>query len=98
MLPKKIKLGGCTVEIKHLSTDQMNEKEGEFNYEKQTIHVRNHMDEGRKEQVFVHELLHAMTDFTGLADTLESEQEEDIVNRLAPILHTFLKDNELWFK
>lgn len=99
MIPKKVKLGGCMIEVKELTRDQMDgEVEGKFKHEDQQIQISSHMNDDRKEQIFTHEMLHAMTDFTGLAATMDTELEEDIVNRLAPVLHTFLKDNGLWFK
>lgn len=44
-------------------------------------------------ETLMHELLHVLTDVTGLADEWDADTEETIVNRLAPALTRTLVDN-----
>lgn len=50
------------------------------------------MSQERKEQVFVHEMLHACFFEAGY-----TEQDEDAINRVSAILYQVLKDNAICF-
>jgi len=50
------------------------------------------MSESKKEQVFVHELVHAMWNEAGY-----NEQDDEMVNRLSIVLYQVLKHNDLKF-
>jgi hypothetical protein len=50
------------------------------------------MSPTRKNDVFVHELLHAIFSEAGYR-----EQDEDVINRVAHVLHGVLRDNDFGF-
>ncbi|WP_312507549.1 ImmA/IrrE family metallo-endopeptidase [Lysinibacillus sp.] len=66
---------------------------GQVLYAESTIDIDSSMSDSKKEQVFVHELLHAMLNEAGY-----DEQDEELVNRLAIVLYQVLKQNDLNFK
>lgn len=65
---------------------------GQVLYAETTIDIEPSMSESKKEQVFVHELVHAMLNEAGY-----DEQDEDMVNRLSIVLYQVLKQNDLKF-
>lgn len=67
---------------------------GSCSYEKTEITLLETLSEERKEDVFFHELTHAMFHEAGFDD-----HEEDVVNRLAKIVHQVVKENDFsWLK
>lgn len=56
-----------------------------------TIQIKSNLSDSRKEEVFVHELLHAV-----LFEAGYYEQDEGLVDRAAKVLHQVLKDNQLF--
>ncbi|WP_345803559.1 ImmA/IrrE family metallo-endopeptidase [Lysinibacillus sp. BS3] len=66
---------------------------GQVIYAESRIDIDSSMSESKKEQVFIHELVHAMLNEAGY-----DEQDEEMVNRLAIILYQVLRQNELKFK
>jgi hypothetical protein len=56
------------------------------------IHLDKKAAAGVVQETLLHEVLHAVTEFTGLDDNL-GESEEDFVNRLSPVLLQVLRDN-----
>lgn len=65
---------------------------GQVLYPESTIDIDSSMSQSKKEQVFVHELVHAMFNEAGY-----EEQDEEMVNRLAIVLYQVLKQNNLKF-
>lgn len=65
---------------------------GQVLYPESTIEIDSSMSQSKKEQVFVHELVHAMFNEAGY-----EEQDEEMVNRLAIVLYQVLKQNDLKF-
>ena len=61
-------------------------------YAETTIDIEPSMSESKKEQVFVHELVHAIFNEAGY-----DEQDEEMVNRLSIVLYQVLKQNDLKF-
>ena len=58
------------------------------------IEILNELSQERKNQVFVHELTHAM-----LNEANYKEHDEELVERLSIILHQVLKDNDFnWIR
>lgn len=65
---------------------------GQVLYAESVIDIEPSMSDSKKEQVFVHELVHAMMNEAGY-----DEQDEDLVNRFSIVLYQVLKQNELKF-
>ena len=65
---------------------------GQVLYAETTIDIEPSMSESKKEQVFVHELVHAIFNEAGY-----DEQDEEMVNRLSIVLYQVLKQNDLKF-
>lgn len=89
MIPSLIKVAGINYEI-----NEVENMENDFNclgqvlYTKGIIKVDSALAQDRKEQVFVHELLHACFYEAGI-----EEQDEDLINRVGIVLHQVLKEN-----
>ncbi|WP_416144919.1 ImmA/IrrE family metallo-endopeptidase [Planococcus koreensis] len=89
MIPTIVKVAGIEYKI-----NEVENMENEFNclgqilYTKGIIKIDSELTQDRKEQVFVHELLHACFYEAGI-----EEQDEDIVNRVGIVLHQVLKEN-----
>jgi hypothetical protein len=92
-LPKDVKVGGAVYTIKETEklTDHHN-LFGQVTYVDCEIELEANLPRERKEQVFVHEVLHAIFFEAGY-----EEQEEEEIRRVGLILHQFLKDNDLSF-
>ncbi|WP_404358486.1 ImmA/IrrE family metallo-endopeptidase [Cytobacillus firmus] len=91
MIPNKVKVGGIEYEI--IQIEKMEEQFnhlGQILYTKGIIKVDKELAPDRKEQVFIHELLHACFYEAGF-----EEQDEDMVNRLGIVLYHVIKDNHL---
>lgn len=85
----RYKVGGVYYDV--VEVDGLSEKEGLFGrvlYGSNLIEIDSRIAPGRKRQVIVHELQHALFYEAGFDD-----QDEDEVNRLAIVLHQFLVDN-----
>lgn len=65
---------------------------GQVLYAESRIDIDSSMSKTKKEQVFIHELVHAMFKESGY-----EEQDEDMVNRLSIVLYQVLKQNDLKF-
>lgn len=59
----------------------------------QTIVLEKNQGPDRLKVTYLHEHLHAMFSAAGLRDTVDYDDEEKIVGRLAPIMLLFLKEN-----
>jgi len=103
MLPKKVKVAGVVykIEEKELSPlSEMDKEEGFFQMgwcikPTTTIQVNSVMSKDKIKQTFVHEMVHALMQESGLDSNLENE--EDITNRLGLVLYQTLKDNDFSF-
>jgi predicted metallopeptidase len=93
MLPDKVNIAGIEYKVKEvLGLEQKHGLLGQVLYSITEIEIDNRLSKARKEQVFVHELLHACFYEAGYA-----EQEEDVVNRVSAVLYQVLKDNNICF-
>lgn len=63
---------------------------GYCDYEQLKIFIRSSLSEQKKKQVLAHELTHAI--FHGAGYTI---QDEDMVNRVAIVLHQVFKENDV---
>lgn len=89
----KIKVGGINYSINQVPYV---ENGGDRNFlgscssSKQLIELEEGMSKDRKEQILIHELVHAIFNECGF-----NEHDEDTVNRLGIVLHQVIKDNDL---
>ena len=96
MLPEKVKIGGMTYTVKEVvGLEQKHGIYGHILYGFCEIEIDNRIADDRKEEVFIHELIHACLNEAGYTDQSEME---DMVNRLALVLHQVLKDNKFQFE
>lgn len=94
MIPGKVRIAGIDYEVKHVNgLAQDHGLAGHILYTSASIRLDADLPEDRKEQVFVHEVLHGIFEEAGY-----DEQDEDMVNRLGKVLYQVLKDNELNFQ
>lgn len=93
MLPSKVNVAGIEYKVKEtLGLEQKHGLMGHVMYSTSEIEIDDRLSKERKEQVFVHELLHACFYEAGF-----NEQEEDMVNRVSAVLYQVLKDNDIRF-
>lgn len=86
----KVKVAGVTYTIE--TPDEIGDEPdnlGNCIYQKQLIRVKANMSQERREQTFIHELLHAIFFEAGYTDS----DYEEMVNRLSLVLYQVLKDN-----
>lgn len=93
MIPSTVKVAGITYSIEE--TEKLKERYdllGQILYQRGLIQLEKDLPSDRKEQVFVHEILHACFYEAGF-----EEQDEDMINRLGIVLYQVLKQNNLYF-
>ena len=92
---RKLKVGGIDydVSIKDLSQfDAQNSfRMGQHHEMNATIEISDKLSKQKRDQTFVHELLHAIVCESGL----ELDDEETVVNQMGLMLYQVLKDNDL---
>ncbi|WOD61769.1 ImmA/IrrE family metallo-endopeptidase [Niallia taxi] len=96
MIPNKINVAGIDYSVHFvdfIEIDGNRNYQGSCSYQESEISVLNNLSKNRKEQVFVHELVHAIFNEAGF-----DAQDEDMVNRLGIVLYQVLKDNKLSFE
>ena len=85
------KVGGINYQVKEVEYVEINENKnylGSCTHSTATIEILKSLSKDRKEQVLVHELVHAILNEAGY-----DEHDEDLVNRFGIVLHQFIKDN-----
>lgn len=93
MMPKEVKVGGMVWKVTEKPTvDKQLNTMGISNWIYNEIEIKEDMCEQRKEETFVHELLHAIFYEAGI-----EEQDEDMINRVSKVLYQVLRENELKF-
>lgn len=88
---EKVKVAGVTynvVEKPFIEIDSSRDYQGACFYSDLEISVLSDISDERKEQVFVHELTHAIFYEAGYA-----EQDEEMIDRVSKVLHQVLKEN-----
>ena len=91
MLPSKVIVAGVTYTIEEKEYVEINDNAnalGSCTYDKALIEVKSTMSDERKEEVFVHELFHAILNEAGF-----DGHDEDLVNRASKVLYQVMKDN-----
>ncbi len=95
-IPKSVKIGGMVYRVEDNNGLATNEGLiGRILYHSGLIELDSTVSKERKEQVFVHELLHGVFYEAGYEG--QDEQMEEMVDRLGKVLHQVLKDNTLSF-
>ncbi|NMH68597.1 hypothetical protein HF072_07360 [Bacillus sp. RO3] len=95
MIPNEVKVAGITYKVlekEYVEIEQNKNYAGSCCYNDSEINVLTTLSDTRKEQVFVHELVHAILMEAGFDD-----HDEDQVNRIGIVLHQVLKENKLYF-
>lgn len=93
MLPNKVNVVEIEYTVKEVKGLENNHnKMGCIRYGSAEIELDADMSLERKEQVFVHEMLHACFFEAGYID-----QDEDVINRVGAILYQVIKENKLSF-
>lgn len=93
MIPDKIDVAGIIYEVEEkeglvLETGNL----GEVIYALTKIRIDSNCSHSKKEQIFIHEMLHAVFKESGY-----DEQDEDMINRVSITLYQVLKNNKLEF-
>jgi hypothetical protein len=91
VLPGTLKIGSTTYDI---IVGEVKDGWGICELEKHQIRLSDTLCDEKKHEVFIHELLHVLCEFVGISDG-EKLTEEQFVNRIAPILHTVLRENSI---
>lgn len=68
-------------------------REGSYDGQRQKILIRPGLGEDRTAETLTHEVLHALMEMTGIANDVESNLEESMVTRLAPVVLDLLRRN-----
>ncbi|MGM0807501.1 MAG: hypothetical protein ACQET8_22610 [Bacillota bacterium] len=95
MIPTTVNVAGVNynvVEKEYIEIYGGRNYQGSCKYADGLIEVLSDLHSDKKEQVFIHELVHAVFEAAGF-----DEQDEDMVNRLGIVLYQVLKDNKLYF-
>ncbi|WP_179107285.1 ImmA/IrrE family metallo-endopeptidase [Sediminibacillus massiliensis] len=91
MIPKQVKVAGLNYVVEEKPYVGINNNKnflGACDYDQTTIEILENISDERKEEVFVHELTHAIFEAAGY-----DEQDEEMINRLGKVLNQVLKDN-----
>lgn len=92
-LPRSVTVGHLKLRFRELPNEEAVERgiDGWFDYENGRIEVAEGLSPSVKAEITLHEILHAAfyVAKTGLSD----DEEEKVVNTIAPVLLSFLRDN-----
>jgi len=91
MIPSRVRVAGIEYEV--IEVENMEEQFnhlGQILYTRGIIQIDRSLPPDRKEQVFIHELLHGCFYEAGY-----DEQDEDMINRVSIVLYQVLKENTL---
>lgn len=89
---RKLNILGVIYMIKEVDTVNKTEpRRGEINYLTNEIRIDKNMPESLKEQVLMHEILHAVFDLLGLDELSEDEEK---VQSIATALHHVFSSND----
>ena len=96
MIPDSVKVAGVVYQVKtvpFVEIDSNRNYQGACRHSETIIEILDSLSDDRKEQVFIHELTHAILNEAGY-----SEHDEALAERFSVILHQVLKDNGPFFK
>lgn len=86
-LPNKIKVAGVHYDVQAFEDD---ENCGTCSFDSLVIRIDPRLKSEKQQQVFVHELLHAVFWEAGY-----SEQDEEMIDRVGRVLYQVLNDNDI---
>ncbi len=96
-IPYEIKVGGITYTV--VFTERPSESnhnvDGNVIFDKQIIRLKTNMAPEYTEVVFIHELIHIITNHASIDF---GKNDETITDSMAHVLHQILKDNDLSFR
>ena len=95
MIPKSVNVAGIEFSVNEVETviiGSNSDYAGSVSYTNGKIELLKELPKTRKEQVLVHEILHAVFFEAGY-----EEHEEEMISRLGVVLYQVLKDNKLCF-
>lgn len=95
MIPDKIKIGAVTYPVLQNCDDELLKKDylGECGYRDCTIKILSTLPQQRKEQAFIHEVVHLLLFEAGF--TWNVYDNERMVRQIANILYQILRDNKI---
>ena len=104
IIPKKIKVGALMYEV-FFSEDVTNESDayGSTHNSKEKIFISPKYSKQRQEVTFLHELMHACFEMSGLNNRFENKKieeiptAEDVVREVSILLYQVIKDNPKLF-
>jgi hypothetical protein len=93
-LPNTIKVAGLFFRVTEITKEYAEEAGfiGDFNGHLLRIRVAEDLAPAKKAETLLHEVLHAATDAAGLMDR-PGQTDEEVVNPLARVLFSIIKDN-----
>lgn len=83
-LPKQLKIGGHLINIELKRLDNLN---GEFDYETNTIFISSDLTDSQKESTLLHEIFHVMN------TSVDEGYGHALIDSFAEQLYQVLKDN-----
>ena len=89
-IEQKLLIGNLIYNVTEVDDSELNNSLGETNTIKQTIKIDKNLSQNHKEQVLIHEIMHACNDVFG-----ESEMSHLFLDSFAKQLYQVLKDNKL---
>lgn len=98
-IPKKLKCGGLIFEVKE--SQEIANSSGTFgqtHFRQQKIFLEKSEKQQKKEQTFIHEIIHICLWQSGILarlNRIDKDLEEDIVSSIDNNLYQILKDNKL---
>ncbi|NJP37912.1 hypothetical protein HCN83_09970 [Bacillus luteus] len=91
-MPKEVKVGGLVYKVEtkpFVEVESDRNYQGTCDYSKTEISIMEYISNERKEDVFFHELTHAIFYEAGF-----EEQDEDMINRIGKVIHQVVKNND----
>ena len=90
-LPKQVKVGGLTYDIRLVDEPMENgEEPAAVFFHKQEIRIKNNLTQGMKELCLIHELMHIVFYHVGYYP----DNDEEVIDRLSKTLYQVMVDNK----
>ncbi|QHZ45870.1 hypothetical protein [Bacillus sp. NSP9.1] len=90
---KVFRVGGVDYSVELVpDLNRLHQLWGQVTYQDTNIQIEKGLSPSRINNVLIHELTHAIFNEAGFM-----EQDEDVINRVAAVLHSVLRDNDFGF-
>lgn len=90
---KVFRVGGVDYSVELVpDLNRLHQLWGQVTYQNTNIQIEKELSPSRINNVLIHELTHAIFNEAGFM-----EQDEDVINRVATVLHSVLRDNDFGF-